>query len=139
MLELNSWFFVLVLNFLVLLYVLNLVLFRPLLKVFDEREATVKGSLEAAGDMTAKKDAALIDMKQSLSEASSEARAAYDELRGQGAQSQKESLSKAASEAADMLEEARKTLAAEAEQARGRLKADVQKFSDEIVEKLVKV
>ena len=139
MLELNSWFFVLVVNFLVLLYVLNLILFKPLMRVFDERESTVTGALKAAGDMTAKKDAALSDMKQSLSEASKEARAAFEDLRTQGLDKQKALLAEAAGEAASVLEEARKSLAAEAGRERGQLKADVEKFSDEIVEKLVKV
>ena len=42
MLELNKWIFVLALNFLILLLILNVILFKPLLKIFKEREDTVK-------------------------------------------------------------------------------------------------
>ena len=37
------WLLVLTANFLGLMYILNIILFRPLLKVFQERESTDKG------------------------------------------------------------------------------------------------
>ena len=55
MLGLNKWFFVLLLNFLALLYVLNIILFKPLLKLFSHRENSIKDSLNAARDMDKKK------------------------------------------------------------------------------------
>ena len=54
MLELNKWFFVLAINFFVLFVILNIVLFKPLLKIFTEREDTVKGALDTAKEMSGK-------------------------------------------------------------------------------------
>jgi F-type H+-transporting ATPase subunit b len=138
MLEFNQWFIVLAANFLVLLFILNKILFQPLLKVFKDREEAIDGSLEAAKDMEIKKDEAMEKMKAELVAASQKARDAFDELKGQGQAKQKELLGVANEEASKMIGEARGKLKAEADRARGALKADVEKFSEEIVNKLVK-
>ncbi len=39
-------------NFLVFLFILNSILLQPLLKIFKERDDTVKGDLDAAKDMS---------------------------------------------------------------------------------------
>ena len=56
MLEFNQWFFVLLANFLVLLFVLNHILFQPLAKIMRERESATIGALDEAKSMTRKKD-----------------------------------------------------------------------------------
>lgn len=138
MLELNYWFFVLLANFLVLLFILNIILFKPLLKVFKEREDTVNGSLDAAREMTVKKETAIEDMRKGFASAGLKARAIFEELRAQGLEKQKETILRAGGEGAGLMEQARDALKQEAEKARKALRADVEKFSDEIVRKLVK-
>lgn len=138
MLEFNQWFFVLVANFLILLFVLNSILFQPLLKVSRERESATKGALDEANAMTAKKDEALIKMNTELVAARNKAKEAFNSLKEEGQASQKDALSKVEAQAVEMLEKARKELQAETEKARAALKADVDKFSEEIVRKLVK-
>jgi len=64
MLELNKWFFVLLLNFLVLIYVLNIILFKPLVKLFTDRENTIKGALDAAREMSQKKEDSMAAMSR---------------------------------------------------------------------------
>jgi F-type H+-transporting ATPase subunit b len=139
MLQLNFWFFVLLANFLILLYVLNLILFKPLLRVFDEREQSVKGSLAAAKEMEAQKENALEQMRKELSEAAGRAKQQFEALRAEGQGRQRDALSAAAQEAAGIAEKARQELRAEAGKARSALRADVERFSEEIVRKLVGV
>lgn len=140
MLELDvKWFLVLLVNFLVLLFVLNLVLFKPLIRLFKERESTVKGSLDAAKKMTSKKDAALEDMKKGLADAALKARTVFEELRQQGLEKQKTAVSSASQQASGLIEGARNALRQETQKAKTALRADVEKFSDEIVRKLLKV
>ena len=138
MLEFNQWFFVLLANFLVLLFVLNLILFQPLAKIMKEREGATTGALDEAQSLTRKKDEAVARMNAELSAARNMAKAAFDTLKEQGQSAQKETLSKAEAQALTMIEQARKELRAEAEKARAALKADIEKFSEEIVRKLVK-
>ncbi|KAF0145849.1 MAG: F-type H+-transporting ATPase subunit b [Nitrospirae bacterium] len=139
MLELQvKWFLVLLVNFLVLIYVLNILLFKPLLRLFKEREDNVNGALGAAKDMNQKKDETIAKLSRELTDARNKAKGTFEALRGEGASLQKEAFSKAEAEAADILQKARQELKAEAEKARQALKSDVDKFSDEIVRKLIK-
>ncbi len=133
-----KWLVVLLVNFLVLVYILNLLLFRPLLALFKERENSVKGALDAAKEMDRKKEEGLDTMSRDLSVARHKAKDAFEKLREEGLTSQKALMSNADVQAAAMLQKAREELKAEAEKAKTALKADVEKFSEEIVRKLVK-
>ncbi len=138
MLELNKWFFVLLINFLGLLYILNKILFRPLLKLFKERQDTVKGSLDAAKDMGAKREEGIAKLNRELAETRSKAKETFEALKAEGLNKNKEVLGAAETELSAMLDNARADVKAEAEKARQALRADVDKFSDEIVRKLLK-
>lgn len=139
MLELQvKWFLVLLVNFLVLIYVLNILLFKPLLNLFKEREDNVNGALGAAKDMNQKKDETIAKLSRELTDARNKAKGTFEALRAEGANTQREAFSKAEAEAADILQKARQELKAGAAKARQALKSDVDKFSDEIVRKLIK-
>ena len=138
MLELNKWFFVLAINFFVLFVILNFILFKPLLKIFTEREDTVKGALDAAKDMSSKREESIARLNSELAESRSKAKEIFEALKSEGVNKQKEELSAAEKEAGAMIEQAKTQIRSEAEKARQALKADVDKFSDEIVGKLVK-
>jgi F-type H+-transporting ATPase subunit b len=132
-----KWLIVLLINFLALVYVLNIILFRPLLAIFKERETAIKGSLDAAKEMARKKDEGLERMNRELSEARHKAKDAFEKLREEGLNNQKAMLTDTEKQASAMLQTAREELKAEADKARNALKADTEKFSDEIVRKLV--
>ncbi|MCL4458085.1 MAG: ATP synthase F0 subunit B [Nitrospirae bacterium] len=138
MLEFNQWFFVLLANFLILFFVLSALLFKPLAKLFKEREAATSGALDEAKSLSFKKEDALAKMNAELSSAKGRAKETFGALREEGLARQKETLSKSEAEAVAMIESARKELQAEAGKARASLKADIEKFSEEIVNKLVK-
>lgn len=138
MLEFNQWFFVLLANFLVLFFVLSAILFKPIAKVFKEREDAVSGALDEAKELTAKKEEAVARMNAELTDAKNKAKAAFDLLREEGVVRQKETLSRSESEAVEMIEKARKEIQAESEKAKAHLRLDIEKFSEEIVKKLVK-
>ena len=131
------WLLILTANFLGLVYILNLILFRPMLKVYLERESLTKGSLDAAKQMDGKREEGLERMSKEISEARSKAKEAFETLRNAGLETQKNFLSEAEASAAAMLQKAREELRGEGEKARQSLKADIEKFSDEIVRKLV--
>ena len=133
------WLLVLTANFLGLMYILNIILFRPLLKVFHEREATIKGSLDAAKEMSSRREEGIVRMNKEIAEARSKAKEAFEGSRNDGLAVQKSLLSDAETVAAGMLQKAREELRSEGEKARQSLKADIEKFSDEIVRKLVNV
>jgi F-type H+-transporting ATPase subunit b len=137
MLELNKWFFVLLINFLILLYILNIILFRPILRVLKERDSSIKELLNAAKEMQQRREEAISRMNQELLAARAKAREIYEGLRKEGLEKQKALLDDANKKALDIIVRAKEEIRAEAEKARQRLRADVDRFSDEIVRKLV--
>lgn len=140
MLELQPiWFGVLLLNFLGLLFILNLILFKPLLRHFQKRDDAITGALGAAKEMNAKKEEALASMNRELRDARNRAKEIVEAVRKEGAQQQKSIIEKANAQASDLIEKAKAELKAETEKARQRLRSDVEKLSDEIVRKLVGV
>lgn len=137
MLELNKWFFVLLINFLVLLYILNIILFRPILKVIKERDSSVKDMLKAAKEMEQKREEAISRMNQELQAARIKAKEIFEGIRREGLERQKALLEEANKQALDMIGRAKEDIRVEAEKARQRLRTDVERFSDEIVRKLM--
>jgi F-type H+-transporting ATPase subunit b len=133
-----KWMLTLLCMFLGLVYLLNVILFRPLLAIFKEREISVKGSLAAAREMDSKKEEGLEKMNRELFEARQKAKEIFEKLREEGLNRQKALLADTESQASSVLQRARAELKAEADKARVSLKSDAEKFSDEIVRKLVK-
>lgn len=140
MLEIDMfWYPILVAQFLVLFFILNLILFKPLLKVFSERDEAIAGSLEAAKEMDIEKDDAMEALKKEFAEAGAKARERFDALKAEGQEEQKKALEKTGAEAASIMEKARTEIRAESDKARQKLRGDVEKFSEDIVDKLVRV
>ncbi|MDH5203250.1 MAG: ATP synthase F0 subunit B [Nitrospirota bacterium] len=139
MLDINWTFLVLVVNFFILIVILNKILFKPLLNLFKEREDTVKGSLDDAKNIANRREESITNLNKSFAEARNRAKEIFDTFRAEGLQKQRDVVTKADAEASELLEKAKADLRSEAERARKALRAEVDKFSDEIVRKLVKV
>ncbi len=137
MLDFTAWYFVLILNFLALVFILNIILFKPFLKLFKERDDSIGGALNAAKDMDKKREENLAMMQQELREARNKSKEIFESMRREGLNKQKEMLEEANHKARGLVERAREELRSEVERARQKLRADVDKFSDEIVNKLV--
>ncbi|NTU43017.1 MAG: ATP synthase F0 subunit B [Nitrospirales bacterium] len=139
MLEFDARSFVILLvNFLCLFFILNAILFKPMAKLFKERESATTGALDQARQMAVQKDEALSRMSADIQTAKLKAKEAHNSLREEGLNSQKDVLSSAEAKAMEIVENARKELKAETDKARASLRADIDRFSEEIVSKLVK-
>jgi F-type H+-transporting ATPase subunit b len=133
------WLLVLAINFIVLMFLLNAILFKPLMEIFKKREDTVKRDLDGAKNMADKREEGIAGLNRELAESRTKAKETFEALRGEGVLKQKEAVSASEAEAVSMIEKARVEIKADAEKARAGLRADIDKFSDEIVRKLVKV
>ena len=134
-----TWFLVLVVIFLLDLIILNKILFQPLLKIYKAREDAIDGSLAEAKTMDETRDEKLTTFKRDMSEASDRSRGKFDALRQAGHEKQKAAMEVAASEAVALIDKARGELSVASEKAKEQLRGDVDKFSVEIVQKLLKV
>lgn len=139
MLELNKWFFVQLANFLVLLILLNIIIFKPLLQLFKERDNRTKGFLDEAKRMDEEKERILSEVDKRITAANEEAKKIREWLRNEGVSANKEILEQAHLEALRISEEAKRDLESEVKKARERLRSDVESFANKIVEKLIRV
>jgi F-type H+-transporting ATPase subunit b len=133
------WFTVQLAQFLFLLVFLNKVLFQPLLKLFKEREDNTTGALEKAKALGQEKDEVLAKIDAKLSDGRGQAKKVFEELAKEGSDVQKDSLETAQNEAVEINRKAKEELEAATEKARAGLKSNIEAFSKQIVEKLVKV
>jgi len=139
MLEFNKWFFVLLFNFLFLIFVLNILLFKPLMRLFEERKEGIEGSLKKAKELNAKKEELMNQLNRELLEANRKAKEIIDKYTQEGKEKQAELLREAEKEAQNILLKTRQEIASQAEVARKALREEIEKISDEIVNKLVQV
>lgn len=137
MLELNKWFFVQLANFLLLLIVLNIILFKPVLRLFKERERHTKGYLDDAKAMDKDKDHLMAQIEEKLSDARVKAKSVFEELSREGIEIQKERVDSAQKEAVEINKRAREDIESATDKARAGLKSDIETFAKQIVEKLV--
>src|SRR4030066_1446994 len=110
MLELNKWFFAQLANFLLLLLLLNIILFKPLLRIFKERDAGINGALDSAKSMDKEKDGIMAQIDAKLSDGRTSAKTVYEEISKQGMEIQKQALTTAQNEAAGLNKNAKDEL-----------------------------
>ena len=139
MLEVNNWFFVLLILFISLYFILNQILFQPMLRVFKERDAAMSGSVDEAARMREDREKVLEEFKREMGEASSRAKEVFDALREEGLTKQRELMEAAGKEAQGLIEKARAELAAAAAKASASLEADAEKYAEKIADKLLRV
>lgn len=124
-------------NFLLLMFVLNIFLYKPLLKVLSERDSEMIASREktAAVDREVQEKMELYEVKLRQTKA-----AAYEEKTSAVNKAREEEsavIEKARLEAAQSLAVIQKQVAREAEEARGVLRGQAQSISLEICEKVL--
>ena len=139
MLEINKWFFVHLINFLVLLALLNYILFKPLLCLLTRRSDHVKSSLDSAKAMDKEKETQLQAVETKLTEARNKAKIIFEELSNEGLAKQKEQVETTQKDAAEINRRAKETLEKEIKKAKESLRKEVEIFSKMIVEKMVGV
>ena len=124
-------------NFLVLLFVLNLVLYKPIRNVLLERKAKIegmqKGAQKAATDLAAGEDA----YKNGLKEARAEGLKHKEAFIETASKEEKEIIDGINKKAQANLAEIKKQVATETDQARKSLEAEVDAYAKAIGEKIL--
>jgi len=135
--ELNLAFFVQVVNFGILVLVLNIFLYKPIRKVLEERRQVVDGAREksSAVDLEVQEKMALYELR--LRDAKAEAGARRAESLKQAQAEETSVLEKARAEATASLGSIRDRVAKEAADARVLLKQQAEILSGDICEKIL--
>lgn len=137
MIELNYTFFVQLVNFLVILTVLNLILFRPIRGIIKKRAEVMSEKLGSIETFTAEAEAKLEGYKASLTGARVEAQQLRVALKAEGAEVEAEVLTTAGAEAAQKVAAARKEIDGQKQAALKALQGNVADYAKSVADKVL--
>jgi len=135
--ELNLAFFVQIVNFGILVLVLNIFLFKPIRKVLSERRQVVDGARDKAASVDLEVQEKMSQYEARLRDAKADASARRAEALKLAQAEETAVLEKARKEAAESLGSIRDRVAKEAADARVLLKQQAELLSGDICEKIL--
>lgn len=124
-------------NFAVLLFVLNKILYKPLKKVIAERRETVETSYNKAKDLQAGIDDKMQRYQQQLHEAKAAANEERNALKKHAAKEEANILSEAHQKSNKRLQSIKSQVEREADDASSTLKAEVETLAEQIATKIL--
>lgn len=137
MINLNFTMFMQVLNFGILMFLLVKFLYKPLLKVLDDRAAFIKDSLERTSAKEQDADKLLGDYKRQLAEIRDEMERMLGEAR-KGAEDEKHRIIESAqNESRSILDKTRKDIEAQIERATAEIRGQIAGLAVEIAGKVI--
>lgn len=137
MIDINYTLVVQMVNFLAIMVVLHFFLYRPMKKLFEEREQRINTALAEAESIRNKADDLLKDYDDALRHAKVEAHNMFALLSLEGSEEQKRAEENAREKAGAAMESAVAQISAESAKAREILRGEVNVISGGIVAKLL--
>lgn len=137
MIDLDWTFFAQLVNFLIILTVLNLILFRPIRGIIKKRAEVMSEKLGSIEAFTAQAESKLENYKASLSGARVEAQQLRVTLKAEGTEAEAAVLSKAGAEAAEKVAAARKEIDGQKQAALKALRNEVAGYAKNVAEKVL--
>uniref|UniRef100_A0A832EJG0 ATP synthase subunit b n=1 Tax=Desulfacinum infernum TaxID=35837 RepID=A0A832EJG0_9BACT len=137
MINVDVTLFIQMANFLLLLLLMNLVLYRPIRRLVAQRNELV--SKQRAGIDKAESEAqkALREFEERLKAARAAGREKIQELKEAAYRTEKDLLSRASEEAAKEVQAVRERIQMEIGQVRAQLQAQIQEFSKEMAQRIL--
>lgn len=137
MIEINEWIVVQMINFFILLFILNRILYKPILQNIEKRQKMIQGYLAEVEVMEQKRKELLIQIDNDIAGARTKARKKFEELRNVGLTRQKALIFEGEQAVHEMNELMLKELHKETDKAKASLREKVKVFGDEIVKKMI--
>ena len=128
MINLDVTLLIQMINFLVLLYFLNLFLFRPIRKIIKERNQIIDNFNADITSLTDKAQESVDRFEQNILEARKEGMAKAQSMRDEGEEAEARLIAATSEEVQGKIDEARKKVESEIQGARTQLQAQVQAF-----------
>jgi F-type H+-transporting ATPase subunit b len=129
--------FIQIVNFLFLLFVLNLIFYRPIRRILGRRSEEVRGLQESIGGFREKSDQYGKDLEESYEGARNEGFEEKDKLKKAGAEVEKEILQEAISSAEAKIGKAKDEIDHSITGVRQSLEDELNLFSKELAEKIL--
>ncbi|UCE83290.1 MAG: ATPase [Deltaproteobacteria bacterium] len=137
MINLDITLIIQMINFLILLFVLNLILFRPIRKIIKERNQIIDDFNTDITSMTDQAQESMDQFEQKILEAKKDGMAKIQAMKEEGEEAEVQLISATNQEVQAKVEEARKRVGSEIQGARDQLQAQVQAFSVAVTEKIL--
>ncbi len=137
MIDINITLLIQLINFLVLLIILNFILFKPIRQIMQERELGISSALGDAKNAQERMQKLLDDYNVSLADAKQKSAATYNSMYQQGVDAQREMIAAERAKAGEALDKARADIAAASAEARADLRKEAERLSQEITSKLL--
>jgi F-type H+-transporting ATPase subunit b len=137
MIDLDYTFFVQLVNFMVILTVLNLILYRPIRGIIKKRAEVMSQKLGSIEDFAAKAEAKLESYKVALSGARVEAQQLRVALKAEGVAVESSVLAEAGAEAAEKVAAARKEIDGQKQTALKALRQEVATYAKNVANKVL--
>lgn len=137
MIDLNATLIAQIINFLLLVFILSKVAYKPLMKALADRQAKISANLNSAEEERVEAARLKVEYQQQLAAARTQAQAIVEKAMRLAEQSKEEILEEARSENARLLKVAQEEIARERDQALAQLRKEVVTLSMAAATKLV--
>jgi len=137
MVSIDFTFFIQIINFLLIIFVLNLLLYKPLLKILEKRQEQISASEKEVGDLNLTIEKRMAEYEAKIQKAKLEAMEQRHGILQEGADVSKKIMDEARADIVGMMEQFQEKLKAEMDQARNVLHNSSRKISMEIAEKVL--
>lgn len=122
---------------LILMWVLNLMLYRPMLKGLDDRKEIVEGAARDAENAEQNIEKLQLEYDHALQDARKDAKAVFNQNQGEALSKEKEILSEAQQKSEKFMEKAMNDLNKSTDSAKDQLKSYIETLSREISSKIL--
>lgn len=137
MIELNFTLLIQVFNFLLLVFLLNVVLYKPILKVLDERDRRINGQQAEAKKLQEETQALLAEYNRKLHEAKIDAMNAKNAARSEASEEAGRIIEEARKKADEIVSQVQREIRAGIEQAMKDLEPDVSSMAATMAERIL--
>jgi F-type H+-transporting ATPase subunit b len=124
-------------NFLFLLFILNIILYRPVRQILGKRKAEVDGLQRSVSELEGNANRFAGELEEGMAKARKAGYQEKENLKNQGLEEEKSLLKEAASASGERMGQARTEMEKKLLEARGALANELSLFSKELAEKIL--
>jgi F-type H+-transporting ATPase subunit b len=124
-------------NFLILLFILNIILYKPVRQILGKRKVEVDGLQHSVSELDGKAGRFAGELEEGMVQARKTGYQEKESLKNEGLEEEKTLLKKAASASGERMGQARAEMQNKLVEARGTLERELSLFSKELAEKIL--
>lgn len=137
MLNINATLLFQIINFIILIFVLDFILFKPILRMREQREELISGTEEECKQREEETERIIEEYNRKIKEAKLNGRMKKEQLREEGLVREKAILKKVREETASVLKDTQGQIEKEMNKTRESLKSQVQLLASQVAETIL--